>query len=133
MTNVLTSFLGPIYRVYTIQPVVKSVVQPAWQPAVSCIQTSNRLSTGRLDVRLHDTAGCSFPWRTWTPSNTWFFEPNRAHYTRRVSRSVRSFLRGSRMWLTNRPTGYATRYVTIGRIQLMLHFDLKIRHSNDGH
>ena len=30
--------------VYTIQPVVKTVVQLVWQPAVSCKQTSNRLS-----------------------------------------------------------------------------------------
>ena len=30
--------------VYTIQTVVKPVVQPGWQPAVSCKQTSNRLS-----------------------------------------------------------------------------------------
>jgi len=29
--------------VYTIQPVVKPVVQRVWQPAVSCKQTSNRL------------------------------------------------------------------------------------------
>ena len=49
------------YPAYTIQP----VVQPYWQPAVSCKQTSirllNRLSNridNRLDVCLHDTAGC---------------------------------------------------------------------------
>ena len=41
---------------YTIQPVVK----PVGQPAASCKQTSNRLSNrfNRLDVCLHDTAGC---------------------------------------------------------------------------
>jgi len=32
--------------VYTSQAVVKRVVQPVWQPAVSCKQTSNRLSNG---------------------------------------------------------------------------------------
>ena len=37
--------------------VVKPVVKLVWQPAVSCIQTFNRLSN-RLDVCLHDTAGC---------------------------------------------------------------------------
>jgi len=31
-------------HVYTIQPVVKPVVKPDWQPVVSCIQTFNRLS-----------------------------------------------------------------------------------------
>jgi len=43
--------------VYTIQPVVQAV----WQPAVSCKQTSSRLSNqfdNRLDVCIHDTAGC---------------------------------------------------------------------------
>jgi len=50
-----------IYPVYTIQPVVKPVVQLVWQPAVSCKQTSNRLSNpfdNRLNVCIHDTAGC---------------------------------------------------------------------------
>jgi len=45
----------------TRQPVVKQVVQPVWQPAVSCKQTSNRLSSrfdNPLDVCLHDTTGC---------------------------------------------------------------------------
>jgi len=47
--------------VYTIQPAVKLVVKPIWQPTVSCIQTFNRLSNpfdNRLNVRIHDTAGC---------------------------------------------------------------------------
>jgi len=49
---------------YTVvQPAVKPVWQPVWQPAVSCTgtQTFNRLSKrfdNRLDVCLHDTAGC---------------------------------------------------------------------------
>ena len=34
--------LGDLNPVYTIQP----VLQPVWQPAVSCKQTSNRLSNG---------------------------------------------------------------------------------------
>jgi len=42
------------YPVYTIQPVVKRVVQPVRQLAVSCKQTSNWLSN-RLNVCLHDT------------------------------------------------------------------------------
>ena len=37
-----TVLLNPVY---TIQPVVKPVVQQVWQPAVSCKQTYNRLST----------------------------------------------------------------------------------------
>jgi len=75
------TFLNPVY---TIQPVVKLVVQPVWQPAVSCKQTYNRfdkhglttilkeqqcsfnrlsiqLSNGfdnRLNVCIHDTTGC---------------------------------------------------------------------------
>jgi len=40
------------YPVYTIEPVVKLVVQPVWQPAVSCKQTSSRLSN-----RLSNTTG----------------------------------------------------------------------------
>jgi len=36
-----TCLLNPVY---TIQPVLKPVVQPVWQSAVSCKQTSNRLS-----------------------------------------------------------------------------------------
>jgi len=67
----------PLSPVYTIQPVVKPVVKPVWQPVkclytwhmiqpvvkpvwqpfVSCIQTFNRFDN-RLDVCLHDTAGC---------------------------------------------------------------------------
>ena len=50
-----------LYSVYTIQKVVKQVVQPVWQPAVSCKQTSNRLSNGldnRLNVCIHDTTDC---------------------------------------------------------------------------
>jgi len=47
--------------VCSFNTVVKPVVKPVWQPAVSCIRTFNRLSNGfdnRLDVCLHDTAGC---------------------------------------------------------------------------
>ena len=73
----LTVILKPRY---TIQPVVKAVVKPLWQPVVSCTQTFNLLSNrvwqsvertvavrstrlsnrfdNRLDVCLHDTAGC---------------------------------------------------------------------------
>ena len=42
--------------VYTIQPVVKLVVKPDWQPVVLCIQTLNRLSNpfdSRFDKRLY--------------------------------------------------------------------------------
>jgi len=38
-----------------------TVVKPLWQPAVLCIRTFSRLSNrfdNRLDVCLHDTAGC---------------------------------------------------------------------------
>ena len=45
------------YPVYTLQP----VVNPVWQPAVSCKQTMNRLSNrfdNRLNVCIHDTTGC---------------------------------------------------------------------------
>jgi len=37
----LAGILYMLYPVYTIQPVVKQVVQPGWQPAVLCRQTSN--------------------------------------------------------------------------------------------
>jgi len=50
-----------LYPVYTIQPVVKLV----WQPAEPCKQTSNRLShrlsngfDNRLNVCIHDRTGC---------------------------------------------------------------------------
>jgi len=49
-----------LYPIYTIQPVVKLVVQLVWQPAVWCKQTSNRLSNrlsngfdNRLNVCIH--------------------------------------------------------------------------------
>jgi len=44
--------LWPYSPVYTIQPVVKTVVKPDWQPVVSCIQTFNRLSNP-FDNRFH--------------------------------------------------------------------------------
>jgi len=58
--------------VYTMQPIVQSVIQPLWQPAVSCIQTFNRLNN-RSSVCVHDTAdcpaGCQTNWTTgWTTS-----------------------------------------------------------------
>ena len=42
----LCSIAVQLNHVYTIQPVVNPVVQLVWQPAVSCKQTSNRLSNG---------------------------------------------------------------------------------------
>ena len=47
--------MHPLYPVYTIQPVVKPVVQLVWQPAVSCKQTSNRL-WDRFDNHVERTA-----------------------------------------------------------------------------
>jgi len=47
------------YPVYTIEPVVKLVVQPVWQLAVSCKQLSNRLSnqlSNRFDNCVERTA-----------------------------------------------------------------------------
>jgi len=66
-----SSWLNGLNPVYTIQPVVKPVynrfektvviqqpvVQLVWQLAVSCKQTSNRLSN-RLNVCIHDTDSC---------------------------------------------------------------------------
>ena len=49
--------------VYTIQPVVKPVVKPGWQPVVSCIQTFNQLSNRVVQLVWQNgcivyTAGC---------------------------------------------------------------------------
>jgi len=51
-----------LYPVYTIQPVVKTVVQPDWQPAVSCKQTFNQFDNrAELFVQLCWTnSHCSF-------------------------------------------------------------------------
>ena len=52
------STVEDLYPVYTIQPIVK----PVEQPAASCKQTFNRLlsrSDNGWNVCLHDTAGCS--------------------------------------------------------------------------
>ena len=53
--------LWPQYRLrlHQLNPVY--MIQPVWRPAVSCKQTSNRLSNGfdnRLNVCIRDTAGC---------------------------------------------------------------------------
>jgi len=73
----------PSNPVYTIQP----VVQPVWQPAVSCKQTFNRLSNwfvrlsnwfdNRLNVCIQDTARCQTSCQTGltTVLNELFVQP----------------------------------------------------------
>jgi len=51
-------------------------------------------------------------------SNTWFLGPIQAHNPKTASWSVRLFLQGSLVWQTDRPSDYATRSVTVGRIYI---------------
>jgi len=58
---------------------------------------------------------CPFAWGYWPPSNTWFLGPLKSTY-QMTSRSVQSFLQGSRSWQTH----HAIPSVTTGHIYAVL-------------
>ena len=57
--------------------------------------------------------------RYWPPSNTWFLGPLKSTY-QMTSRSVQSFLHGSRSWQTDQHTDHAIPSVTTGRVYAVL-------------
>jgi len=118
ITGPITALYGRLSGIYQVAPVqlhphlITNWAHPS--PIPNCISTGSAVFAQlTADSRYTSQRADPFPLKI-DPSSGSLGQPESS--TQMASQSVQSFLHGSLLWQTDRPTDRATRSVTIGRI-----------------